>query len=88
MLTLKKIKDDLDNWIFIGIGDDILLSAEHRPEYWHLVSKLKALKVEAEFIPKVVLILLEMELKRFVLFRPTMWRLLVLNLKRALRIGV
>lgn len=37
MLSVKKLHDDLDYWIHLGLGNDIINSPEQRQEYRHLV---------------------------------------------------
>ena len=85
MLTVKKLYDDLDYWIHIGIGDDIVNLPDHRPEYQHLVKQnLKKYnhELERELIPGLVLIDLNFELKKPWFMRPTFWVLLWLQIKR------
>jgi hypothetical protein len=67
--------DDLDYWIFIGIGDDIVTLKDQRPEYLPLVEKFKG-------NPDVVLIALKQELAQSWYSRPTFWHLVKLNIKR------
>lgn len=82
MLTVKKLYDDLDCWIHIGIADDIVKLPEHRPEYQHLVRKAVRLTTDEENIPVIVLYKLSHELKKPWFMRPTFWVLLKLSIKR------
>lgn len=79
MITVQKMFDDLDYWIMIGIGDDIVNIPAHRQEYQHLVARAKRFSTDKELIPKIVLNNLSNELKRPALFRPTFWRLIWLK---------
>lgn len=104
MITVKKLKDDLDYWIMIGIADDIVRCPDSRPEYQHLVKKAQRwnenskvsqldfpgywLDIETgrqideiEMTTIRVISLLESELQRPLLFRPTFWRLNFLYMK-------
>ena len=78
-LTAKKLHDDLDLWISIGIGDDIVTFKDHRPEYQRYVNKYKHL--ESEEIPKAVLLDLEDESKKPLLMQKTFWLTLPFNFK-------
>lgn len=75
-LTVKKLHDDLDYWIHIGIGDDIVMIPDHRKEYQHLVKQWKSINLEPKEIAKLVLIQLDLELKKPWFLRPTFWRIL------------
>lgn len=52
--STSKLFEDLDHWIYIQIGDDIL----HRPEFKFYVDEGKKLKLQPEQIPPFVLGLL------------------------------
>lgn len=49
-MTDKQRFEELDEWLFVGIGDDIL----HRPEYQDLIQVAKDLKRRDEEIPAFV----------------------------------
>lgn len=80
MITVQKMFDDLDYWIMIGIGDDIVKLAEHRPEYQHLVKKFKETYSDADTIANLVLEELRNELRKPLILRPTFWRLIWLKI--------
>lgn len=80
--SVKKLYDDLEYWIFIGIGDDIVELKSQRPEYKHLVELFRDYPQET---PQLVLGTLREELKQPVLFRKTFWHLVKLNFLRLLR---
>lgn len=77
--SVKKLHDDLDYWIMIKIGDDIVTLKSQRQEYQPLVEKYRG-DVEG------VLVALKFELKLPWYKRPTFWHLVRLNFKRLLRI--
>lgn len=54
-MTKQEFFDELDYWLFIGIGDDILV----RPEYGELVKEARSQRVKDEDIPAFVLGLLK-----------------------------
>lgn len=82
MISMKKMRDDLDYWIHIGIGDDIIYAPKSRSEYQHLVKPLIDQKISKEAIPAIVLEALDREMKLPFWRRPTFWRIiLVLILK-------
>lgn len=81
MLTVKKMYDDLDYWIHIGIGDDIINLPNHRPEYQHLVKKFSFAE-DSKIIQAAVLESLKNELKRPWFLRPTFYKILKLKLMR------
>ena len=94
-LTVKKLHDDLDYWVHIGTGDDIVRAPDNRKEYGHLVAHVKELYKDVEsfvdakgkeitredFIAKKVLAMLKDELKNPWFVRPTFYRLLWLYIK-------
>ena len=84
IFSVKKLRDDLDYWIFIHIGNDIVDFRYQRLEYYHLVAKAEQNGVED--IPKWVLKQLDHELKLNWFNRPTFWHLVKLNFKRIMRI--
>lgn len=91
--SVKKLHDDLDYWIFIQCGEDIVELKDQRAEYQHLVQKnrFKCEKfingtcvsvVRNDDIPMDVLKDLALELKLPFYKRPTFWHLVRLNFKR------
>lgn len=56
-MSEKKLFSDLDEWVHIGIGDDIL-NTSARPEFQRYVKQARKLKVQDEMIPAFVLGLL------------------------------
>lgn len=82
MITVQKMFDDLDYWIMIGIGDDIVKIPAHRPEYQHLVNKFKVTYSDPDTIAKLVLDELKDELKKPFFLQPTFWKLLWLRIRR------
>lgn len=77
--TPKTLHDDLELWIRIGIGDDIVDFPHHRPEFASLVSKHKG--AAKELIPDLVLLDLKKEIEKPWPLQKTLWRLLGLNLR-------
>ena len=84
MISIWKLIYELEYWIMIGTGDDIVRCPDNRPEYRHLVDRLKADKVPDHKIPAEVLVSLKNEAKLPMLKRPTFWHLVKLSLKRSL----
>lgn len=78
MSIVKKIRDELDYWIHIGIADDIVNCRQHRPEYAHLVKRYIG-RAEPEDIPGLVLEDLDEELKKPTLLQPTFYYLIYLK---------
>jgi hypothetical protein len=76
IFSVKKLKDDLEYWIFIGIGDDLIELRDQRLEYAPLIDKWGE--------PKSVLVALNQELKLPWYKRPTFWHLVRLNIKRTI----
>lgn len=64
---LKKLYDDLDYWIFIGIGDDIVKARDQRPEYKSLVLIAENRGIDKDKIPRVVKYLLMKQLNKPIL---------------------
>ena len=77
--SVQKLHDDLDYWIHIGMGDDIVDLKTQRIEYQTLVEQSKT--TQNDDIPTMVLLLLKNELKLPWYKRPTFWQLLKLALK-------
>lgn len=76
--SVQKLYDNLDYWIFIGIGQDIVDFKSQRPEYAPLVD----LYQKEENIPMSVLFHLRDELNYPWYLRPSFWRLVKINLRR------
>lgn len=64
---LKKLYDDLDYWIYIGIGDDIVKARDQRPEYKSLVLIAENRGIHKDKIPRVVKYLLLQQINKPVL---------------------
>ena len=75
---------ELDYWILINIGDDIVKASEHRQEYKLLVNKAKSLNIETELIPKAVRAMLRIEAKKPFYKQKTFYWLLWLAIKKKL----
>lgn len=84
MLTVQKMHDDLDYWIHLGIGDDIVKAPQARPEYQHLVRRAAEAEISKESTPDFVRYLLRNELKRPAVLRSTTYRLIWLRIKRTI----
>lgn len=82
MMSIWKLIYELEYWIMIGTGDDIVSCPDNRPEYQHLVSRFKAENVPTEKIPAKVLVHLIEEANLPVLKRPTFWRCLWIYIKK------
>jgi len=74
--SVQKLYDDLDYWIFIGIGQDIVDLKAQRPEYAGLVELYK----NEENIPVAVLFHIRAELEKPWFIRPLFWRLIGVRL--------
>lgn len=85
MITVQKMRDDLDYWIHIGIGDDIIFAPKARAEYQHLVKPLREQKIAEEAIPAIVLEALDREMKLPWYRRPTFWRIIRITILKAFR---
>lgn len=64
---LKKLYDDLDYWIYIGIGDDIVKARDQRPEYKSLVLIAENRGIDKDKIPRVVKYLLMKQINKPIL---------------------
>ena len=82
-LSVRKLYENLEYWIFIGIGDDIIYMPNQRLEYQHLVNKYKVLGDDLEIL-KLVMHDLKDELALPWYKRPTFRVLLKLKIKRIL----
>lgn len=87
MTSIWKLIYELEYWLHIGTGADIVDCPDNRPEYQHLVSKLKAKHVPKEKIPTEVLLEMKKEAELPFYRRPTFWHLLKLQFKRTLRLA-
>lgn len=85
MRSAKDLLHELDYWFHIGIADDIFRVPEQRPEYGHLVRKLRARDITDNNIPVYALTELKKEIKLPLLFQPTFWHLLKLDLAQSYR---
>jgi len=81
---LKKLYDDLDYWIYIGIGDDIVKARDQRPEYKSLVLIAENRGIDKDKIPRVVKYLLHIEKGKVLLLSKYAWLLLTLKVKSKL----
>lgn len=78
---INKLIAELDYWIFIGIGDDIVTLKDQRPEYNHLVDLAKKRNIKTKQIPKFVLKYLKLESKKVPILTKTFWALCMYKLK-------
>ena len=78
---IKKLYDDLDYWIYIGIGDDIVKARDQRPEYKSLVLIAENRGIDKSKIPRVVKYLLHIENGKVLLLSKFAWLLLTLKVK-------
>lgn len=83
-VSVKRLYDELDYWIQIGIGEDIFIAPSNRMEYQHLAIKFKDVDLDPNEKAKLVLIELHQELKRPWFMRPTFWQLLWIYIARKL----
>lgn len=81
---IKKLYDDLDYWIFIGIADDIVNCKDQRPEYKPLVLIAENKGIDKSKIPRVVRYLLHIEKSKSLFFSKVAWLLLTLKVKSKL----
>lgn len=86
MMSIWKMIYDLEYWIHIGIGDDIVNSPDSRQEFKHLVEFEKARNTKPEKIPGQVLLRLKSEAEVIWFKRKTFWVLFGLSIKRLFRI--
>jgi hypothetical protein len=82
MISIWKMIYDLEYWLHIGTGNDIVRSPDNRKEYQHLVEHYRKLKVEDEKIPAKVIVHLKKEAEIVWFKRRTFWRNLWLWVKR------
>ncbi len=81
-LSVKKLIEDLEYWIFIGIGNDLLELKSQREEYSIYIEEAIKLRIPEQDIPKYVLIRLKDELYEPFFMRPTFWLLVKLLFKK------
>ena len=86
MTSIWKLIYELEYWIQIGTGDDIVNCPDNRPEYSHLVAKLIEQKVPKEKIPAKALLILKEESSLPFWKSPTFWHLLKFSIKKLLRL--
>ena len=84
--SLWRLIYDLEFWIMIGTGNDIVICKSQRPEYSHIVDELLSQKVDPDFIPSRVVARLKEETKLPFYKSRTFWRLILLNLKKFVRL--
>lgn len=74
ILSVEKLRDDLELWIQLGIADDVVRFPDLRPEYQELVAKYKN--------TESILTALKIECRLPWYKRPTQWVLIKLFLFR------
>lgn len=82
-MSIWKLIYDLEYWLHIGTGDDIVRSPDNRPEFQHLVKHYRALHVEDEKIPAKVLVHLKKEAQLPFYRSETFWRLVRVGLSKS-----
>lgn len=82
MTSIWKLIYELEYWIQIGTGDDIVSCPDNRPEYSHLVAQLLDQKVPKDKIPSKALILLKHEAEGPIWDSPTFWHLVHLEFQK------
>ena len=83
-LSVKKLYTDLDYWIMINIGDDIVKAPEHRQEFKQLVDRAKRKNLATEDMPKAVRAMLKVEAQKPFYKQATFYWLLWLAARRKL----
>lgn len=86
MISIWKLIYDLEYWIHIGTGDDIVNCPGNRREFQHLVNEQKELETPTEKIPGKVLIALHKEASLPFWKRRTFWVLVRLWIKKIVRL--
>lgn len=81
-MSIWKMIYDLEYWIHIGTGGDIVSSPDNRKEFQHIVSELKYQKIPDERIPAEVVTRLKQEARKPFYKRATFWHLVKLSLKK------
>lgn len=81
-LSVKKLYDDLDEWIYINIDSDIYECKSQRPEYQHYVKEAEDIGLSEREISKYTLNRLESELELPFYKQRTFWVLLKLLAKK------
>lgn len=82
-LKLWEMHNNLDEWIHIGIGDDIHKAKEQRPEYQYYVRKIENDPHKKINIPRNTVKMIRSDLKYFV--RPVYFWILWLWITRKLK---
>lgn len=77
-LSIWKLIYDLEYWIYIGTGYDVVQCKDNRPEYKLLVERLVNQKVELDQVPGKVLIELKKQANIAFYKRPMFWYLVKL----------
>lgn len=85
MTSIWKLIYELEYWIMIGTGEDIVNCPDNRPEYQHLVTRFKDQKVIPAKIPERVLLQLKKEADLPFWKRPTFWHLVRVAIRRLFR---
>lgn len=85
MISIWQMIYELEFWISIGTGDDIVRCPDQRKEYQHIVQMLKDQKVQDEFIPGRVVAHLKAEARLPFYKRKTFWVLLKMLLRHPLK---
>lgn len=80
-----KLIYELEHWIQIGIGGDIVTARSQRPEYQHLVEFYLDQRLPPEKIPAAVFIHLKKEAELPFYKSPTFWRLVWIRLRRLIK---
>jgi len=76
----KELHDELEEWIRIGISDDIFALANQRQQYKHYAKYWRDLQIDDATKSKIVLYQLKKELKKPWFFQRTFWNLLKLKI--------
>lgn len=84
-MSIWKMIYDLEYWIQIGIGDDIVRSAQSRPEFLPIVNQCRAEGIKVESIPAEVVVRLKREANLVWFKQPTFWRLVFLQIKKVFK---
>jgi len=85
MTSIWKLIYDLEYWIQIGTGDDIVKCPGNRAEYQHAVKFLKARNTPPERIPNDVVVFLKRDARLPWIKRKTTWHLLILLINRTIK---
>lgn len=80
MISIWKLIYELEYWIMIGTGEDIVNCPDNRKEYAHYVAEFRSQKVQPDKIPGKTLIALKKEADLPFYRRRTFWHLVKLKL--------